>query len=202
MVRVTAWPRDPLLWSCQTAAPAPAQTAISTPPAAAPSFTLPDRNLRGGRAVVVVLVSTVVSSRRWRRHARAFAEYSVAGGEGGAIAGRPHLFLGWVCRKVRSALHVSRGDEAVAEGVGGGFRPAMCPDLGVQVRDVPLDGAVAADQCPGDLACALARGDEAQHLDLSCGQLMLGGCRLQSNAAYADRRHIVRMLTCTGVRCE
>src|SRR5262249_13113280 len=64
----------------------------------------------------------------------------------------------------------SGGDEAVAEGVGGGVGAAARVDLAVEVLDVALDRADADGEDRADLAVAPPGRHEPQHFDLTQGQ--------------------------------
>src|SRR3990172_12687209 len=61
-------------------------------------------------------------------------------------------------------------EEALGEGVGHRLGAAVRVGLQVDVGDVAFYSADAEDERLADLAAALARGDEPQHLHLACRQ--------------------------------
>src|SRR5829696_2939634 len=61
-------------------------------------------------------------------------------------------------------------DQPVLVGPGGGGGPRGHPELGEDVADVAVHGALAQHQLGGDGPVGLAGGDQPQHLDLAGGQ--------------------------------
>src|SRR5438094_194185 len=70
----------------------------------------------------------------------------------------------WKPRRRSGGSRVGWGNKLVAEGVGGGVGPAAGADLAVEIGDVSRHGRLADHQGRRNLARALSRGNELEHL--------------------------------------
>src|SRR3712207_2752351 len=88
----------------------------------------------------------------------------------------------------RGGFRLRWPDEAAADGYPGGFGAVVGAELGEDLADVELDGALGDEEPLGDLLVAQPPRDEPEHLDLP-GRQRLGVAPVAPGAIEQSLRH-------------